>query len=715
MIDMKIKVGLSDDFLNSLTKIQKKQQSKVLSFVNKFRTEPTSSGINYEKINNARSNYLYSVRIDLTYRAIIFKPDKGNIYILLWVDHHDEAYAWAERKQIKIHPNTGTLQVYEAVTEEEVVKENLIENTSNSTGHLSPFAELRDRQLLRLGVPEEMLSLVKKISSEKELDNFNKILPAEAYESLFYILAGDTYENALANVSSASESEKEKIDIEDYSSALNKSETRRKIYVVENETELTRILNSPLEKWRVFLHPLQRKLIERNWNGPVRVLGGAGTGKTVCAIHRAKWLVTQIFTEPNDRVLFTTYTRNLAEDIKENLRTICTPEIMKKIEVVNLDRWILNFLKQRDYNYSIDYGTRCKELWNKALDLIPGELDLRESFYREEWERVVQPQGIESLPHYMRASRIGRGVRLSAKQRKAIWTVFEEYRALLEENHLRESEDALRDARAILTSDEIQLPYKAVIVDEAQDMGVQAFKLIRALVPENNDDIFIVGDAHQRIYRHKVVLGRCGIKIVGRSKKLKINYRTTDETRKWAESLLYGIEFDDLDGGTDNNKGYKSLMHGIEPIIKPCRSIKEETDFILKYIESVFEQEQQYKGICIVSRTNDLLKEYEGILKYNNIPCYFVKRDGPEDRSKEGIRLATMHRVKGLEFDRVIICGVHEGKVPLKIKNTISDDLTVSNDHESHERSLMYVSATRARKEVVVTCHGKLSRFIKCE
>ncbi|MBW2570457.1 MAG: ATP-dependent helicase [Deltaproteobacteria bacterium] len=674
----KIKVAIASDFLLSFSKIPRKQQAKVMNFITKFRSNP----------------------------MLVLKPDTGNIYVLLWIDHHDKAYKWAENKAYKIHPETGSLQVIDI---EESQDKQVAEVFGAEESVL--FADIRDRHLLRLGVPELQLQLVRGLKTEDDLDRIADQLPQEAYEALFFLSEGFSLEDVLQDIEMTAK--KEKVDTDDYETALNNPDSRRRFLVVEDDLELAAILNAPLEKWRIFLHPSQQKLVERNWNGSVRVLGGAGTGKTVAAMHRAKWLVQNVFTNEKDRILFTTFTRNLAADIQENLSKICSREMMRRIEVVNLDRWVSGILKKNGYDYKIDYGYRTEPLWNKALDLVPNELDFDLSFYREEWERVIQPQAITSVEDYMKASRVGRGVRLNRKARKAAWTVFEEYRALLNEHGLKESNDAMRDAKLLLERKKEILPYKAIIVDEAQDMGIQAFKLIRQMIPEEKkNDLFIVGDAHQRIYRHKVVLSQCGINIRGRGRKLRINYRTTDETRKWAIGLLKGVKVDDLDGGTDDQKGYKALLHGIMPDVRHFNNFQEEVSFIAEYIRKIKNETGSIKEVCLVARTNNLLKQYESAISAKGFEIYLVRRSEAEDRTSPGLRLATMHRVKGLEFDRVIIAGVNEGVVPFEGAQSYSSDTVVKRESEIQERALLYVSATRAKKEVVVTSFGKSSRFL---
>lgn len=699
-------VAISSEFMNAFAAIPKKMQSKVLEFITKFRSNPMAPSINYEKITQFKDQSLRSVRIDDTYRGIVKKPDTGNVYMLLWVDHHDKAYEWARNKKCTINRETGSLQVYE-VDEIEIEKASALQTENQK----DLFASVHNRHLVKIGIPEELLPLVRTIWTEDQLEKAADQFPMEAHEALTALAAGFTLDEVL-NEYGMVEDEKT-IDTTDYATALKNPDSKRRFVVVENDLELQEILEAPLEKWRVFLHPSQRNIVEKEWNGPVRILGGAGTGKTVVAIHRAKYLAEHVFTQEHDKILFTTFTRNLAADIKENLSKICSDRLMRRIEVINLDRWVTSFLRKNDYTYEIDYGKRTKYFWDKAITLAPSELGLADSFYREEWERVIQPQGITSFPEYVKAARIGRGVRLTRPDRKAIWSVFEEYRLLLNEHNLREVDDAMRDACALIKEKGDILPYRAVVVDEAQDMGVQAFKLIRQIAGQaHRNDIFIVGDAHQRIYRHKVVLGQCGIKITGRGRTLRINYRTTEENRRWAVGLLRGIDFDDLDGGQDDQKGYKSLLHGSIPVIEHFHSFQAEVAYIINYLKTVENSGEDLNQVCLVARTHDLLIQYDGALKSRGLETYSIKRDEAEDRRKPGVRLATMHRVKGLEFDRIIIAGVNEGIVPLRANATSSSDKIIKEENETQEKALLYVAATRAKKSVLVTSFDNPSGFL---
>jgi len=350
-----IKVAIASDFLSAFAKIPQQQQNKVLRFVNKFQTDPTMSGINYEKVKAFKDPNLRSVRIDDTYRAIVLKPEKGNVYMLLWVDHHDKAYRWAKNKKCDINAETGSLQIYESefldVTHSQEQQEDFFDNPS---GPLL-FEGIKDKQLISLGVPQDLLPLVRSFKDISELDQHAHIFSQDVYEVLSLLADGCSYEEVYQVLQEILQ-ETGQVDTDDFAGALDNPISRQRFYVLEDDLELMEMLKAPLEKWRVFLHPSQRKLVERNWNGPVRVLGGAGTGKTVVAMHRARWLAKHFIAGPHERILFTTFTRNLAADILANLQKICTDDQLKSIEVVNLDRWVSNFLRQNGYEYTIVYN-----------------------------------------------------------------------------------------------------------------------------------------------------------------------------------------------------------------------------------------------------------------------------------------------------------------------------------------------------------------------
>ena len=726
MSDLKVRVAISADFFTAFAAIPRQRQNKVVNFINKFRNNPTSPGINYEKIVNAFDSNIRSVRIDETYRGIVLKPKSSNVYLLLWVDHHDDAYRWAVRKKCIINSQTGSIQVFdveennESVPSKNVIRESEVKSNNTTVGEAQNissedpiFKNISDELLIKIGVPDEALSIARKICSLSDLDKNINLLPPDAYEALYFLAEGYSIDEVLDEFARNDE----EVDTEDFAAALSNINTQQKFIVLDDEdgeNELKEILSAPLEKWRVFLHPTQRKIVEKSFNGAVRVLGGAGTGKTVVAMHRAKWLAENILNKSNEKILFTTFTRNLAEDIKSNLRKICTPEIMKKIDVVNIDAWVIDFLKKHNYNYKVVYGKELEEIWARALTIASSKIQVPEAFYKEEWEKVVIPNDITTKDEYIKVARLGRGIRLDRKARLLVWKVFEEFKTLMNENSVRDVDTAMMEARLLLKNYGNILPYKTVIVDESQDLGMQSFKLIRQIAGEEHpNDIFIVGDTHQRIYSNKVVLSKCGINIKGRSHRLKINYRTTEETRTWAFNLLNGIKFDDLDTGVEDNKGYKSLLHGPKPEVLNFKYIDEEVNYIASKIKELNNNGIDLNNICLVARTDRQLESYRELLRDKMIKTYKIHRKEAEDRENKSIRVATMHRVKGLEFDYVFLVGVNDGIIPFKPLIESSSDNSVKKQRIIAERSLLYVAATRAKKEVFVSSYGKESEFLK--
>lgn len=687
------KIAMSDDFLKSFASIPRDQQQAVMAFIAKFRRNPTAAGINYERIQNAGDPNMRSVRINEGVRGIVLKPDVGNVYCLLWVDRHDDAYQWACRHRATIHPDVGSIQVYAVELPEAVAAAA----ESKSAPAAGLFATLKDREIRRLGVPEDMLPAVRGVTNDVELDNLQKLLPDEAYEALYLYAAGEPYEKIIAD-----QSPPPVVDPVDFSAALDLDTTRRHFVVLTEDSDLEALLAAPLERWRVFLHPSQRKLVDRDWSGPVKVTGGAGTGKTVVAMHRVARLARQFAGLPGRPVVFTTFTRTLADDIRRHLELLCTPQELEKIQVTNLDQWATGLLRRFGYKPELlyDEGAR-RDYWRAAMSALPGTIDLPQQFMRAEYERVVLQQGCETAEDYLRASRVGRGGQLSRATRKAIWPVFAEYRAQLHAANLREPEEAYRDARRLLLQNKPELGIRTMVVDEAQDISAAAFELIRAAVPAGANDLFLVGDAHQRIYRHRVVLNRTGIEVRGRSRSLRVNYRTTDEIRKWACAQLEGCEIDDLDGSADSLRGYQSLTHGDAPDVIPSASTAADTQKVMTILKQLEADGIEARQVCIATRTNDDCVAMADALKHEGLQCQRLDRNTPDDASAPGARVATMHRIKGLEFSVVIIAG-YRGIQHYAEQIARFEDAGVHEDAEQAERCLLHVAATRAKRNLFV-------------
>jgi len=712
-MSLKPKVALSQDFLFQLAKLPSGAQSKVLKWAVKFQADPKSPGINYEKINAARDPNLKSVRLDLDWRGIVFKPDSGDVYVLLHVDHHDAAYRWAERRKIAINPVTGAMQIVfveevaaparvvaTAVTTPVVAAEETTaakEATSQAvltTPKPPLFAALSDRELMSIGVPEDWIGRIQGVQTEEALDGLQTSLPVEAYEGLFLLAAGDTIDQVLTSRETRVD---RTIDTTDFMTALTTPESQSRFVIVDDDEAMLAIMNAPLSQWRIFLHPTQHKLASGDRSGPVRVLGGAGTGKTVVAMHRAKWLAENR-TPDGKKVLFTTFTKNLALDIEDNLKTLCSPKTMAKMEVRNLDAWVHGFMRSRKLEHKLVYDRSqdgALQAWQAALAVKDASIDLPTTFYEQEFEQVVLAQGVTTRDEYRAVRRTGRGVILNRAKRDAIWPVFEEYRGQLASRKLKEVDDAYRDIASVLSqqpqSDGTALPYSAIVIDETQDFGPQALKLLRAMMPRETNDLFFVGDGHQRIYsRHRAAMSKCGIDIRGRSRKLYLNYRTTDEIRHLAVALLQGCEVDDLDDGHDETRRYKSLSHGPVPVVVDAASLEVAIKLAIESAKAWQSQDEQgHPGsTCVIASSRSVRETFAKQFVAAGFKTSVIDANQNAGKDASCIYFATMHRAKGLEFDRVIV-----------VASASSFGKPLDTDSQ---RKLIYVALTRAKRDALL-------------
>ena len=285
------------------------------------------------------------------------------------------------------------------------------------------------------------------------------------------------------------------------------------------------------------------------------------------------------------------------------------------------------------------------------------------------------------------------------------------------EQGIAEPDDAYRDASAILSTDAERLPYYAVVVDEFQDMGEQAFRLIRSIIPADRESgdansLFIVGDAHQRIYARKASMSSCGIEVRGRSRRLKVNYRTTNEIRNWAVSILAGVDVDDMDGGHDDLLGYTSLYHGESPELQGYDTEESELEALFGWIKSVCPNEEGLSEVGILLRTRKSAERIGKALEERGIATFTLSGSTTDDRSISGVRIATMHRAKGLEFHAVALPFASQALLPPRAVLSEAVDEADKRERLEREKSLLHVAATRAQKHLFVSWHGKPSELL---
>lgn len=638
------------------------------------------------------------------FAAVLLAPESDDVRVLLWVGARGDAIAWARARRFEIHETTGALQ-------EVLVGEPAVREASDGAAPIVGAAS--DEQLLKLGVPSEFVKLIPEVRSDEAFEAILALLPAEAGERLLKLATGDPLERVLAEARAAAATSTGRRPAIDLELALRHPDARRRFFVPESVRALEKALEKPLDAWRLFLHPDQAALVRRRFRGPARVLGGAGTGKTVVAVHRARHLARTLGRE-GGRILFTTYSRNLAENLRPLVTSICGADA-EAVEVTHIDSWAVGLLHRSDVHPDIANEEAIESAWEAALRETDDPVWPTVSEFRDEFEWAIEQHGARTANAYVGLPRTGRG-RLGRGKQLAAFEVFERFRKHLGEQMLWVDIHA-RACEIVAALPEP--PYRAMVVDEAQDMTGEQLRLIRALAPEDDNDLFFVGDAHQRIYRKPVVFSACGIQIRGRSRRLTLNYRTTETIRRFAIRSLEGQAFDDLDGGDDTDEGCVSLRPGVAPNQLPCDSTEDEANRVATEIASLLEGGCPPGGVCAVARQKQRLGAIGDALTARDVPVHRLherkkrqsgrsKKSAPE---KEAVSLTTMHRVKGLEFLHVFLVGVEKGEVP-RARLIEGADETARARIERQERSLFYVAGTRARERLYVSWVGEPSPFI---
>jgi superfamily I DNA/RNA helicase/mRNA-degrading endonuclease RelE of RelBE toxin-antitoxin system len=704
--------------------LPRKAQRKADELLRKLMTDPRQASIHYEPIRGAHDRQLRSLRVGDDYRAVIRAPETGEVFLLLWVDHHDEAYRWAASKQTEVHPATGTLQLFDVEGAARALTSLGGEETERQAPQGSApaevegprlFAAFTDDEVFHAGVPRALIPAVRAVLTEVDLDQLLPHLPTEAAQMLTGLAAGFTLdallEETLGRTSPPSQTPSATVDASDVDAALTRPSTQQQFRIVDGEFDLDAALANPLDVWRVYLHPKQRLLARARTKGPMRVTGGAGTGKTVVALHRAAFLVREVFTKPDDRVLFTTFTVNLAHDVRRQLEKLLEPKDLARVEVKNLDSWASDYLHGKGEALRVATDDAVAQAWTRVLDVYAVD-GVTPEFCKTEWREVVQAQDLTDEEAYVRSVRLHRGLALGRRERRQLWPLFQGYRQELSASGVVEYVEILRHARKRLEADAEAPRYRAVVVDETQDLSLEALRLVRAIAgPEHPDDLFLVGDAHQRIYGRAVPLGSAGINVRGRrSQELRLNYRTTAAICRWSLGALGAEEMDDLDDGPASRRGYVSLREGQPPSLHVFEHAADEVGFVVGEVQRLLASGTPPEGICITARRASALRDrFLDALGRAGIVADVLDREEPRHPS---VRLATMHRIKGLEFPVVFVVGVNEGEMPLRIKALETSDPVVAHRNELAERCLLYVAASRARDALFVSSFGTPSPFL---
>ncbi len=691
-----MKLLLYDKFMESFIKLNKTTQKKVLDFQRKFRENSKSAAIHLEPISDFKDASLRTARIDQKYRAVIKVLDNDHYY-LLWVDNHDEAMAWARNKRFDWNDKTNGMQVF---TDERVVEaEQQLHALERPTPEVLPLEAFSDDELEAIGVPLPLVPSVRPIGGVDDLESLEKHLPPEAFENLFNLLDGAPIERIIEEVREGAEA----------AGDMSLNNARSFIEVLDDHV-LEEALAGSFDKWRYFLHPSQRMLVTGDFKGSVKVSGGAGTGKTVAALHRLKHLA-ETKTDPRP-ILFTTFTKALTVNLAGLVESLGVPSSM--VKVTNFDKLAMDLALQVGLRKSgsvvwFSDNASYKELWDRvAQESASG---WGSDWLQREYEEVILLHDVVDEAGYVRVPRVGRGKAIGRRMRLEVWGLVQRFQELKGGNWLvQELYNALARHHA---APGVRRPFSHAVVDELQDLSNIELRLLRSLVDEGANDLMLVGDPMQSVYNRSINFSKVGIHIRGkRSKRLRINYRTTEEIKKVALSVVSGVRFDDFDGGEESKQGYVSLVRGDRPVYRVFQRKQEELEFVCSAVAALLEEGHALPSqIAIGCRLNRSVSDFISALHAAGIPHYkMVKERRVGD--KNGVVVLSLHNLKGLEFKHVFLADVTANTAPLDPRIGTDDDPGAA-DREKTERSLHYVAASRAIQALTITGSGEPSPWFE--
>jgi superfamily I DNA/RNA helicase/mRNA-degrading endonuclease RelE of RelBE toxin-antitoxin system len=709
---------IADTFTDSLARLTGDEQKAVKTTAFDLQLNPANPGMQLHKLDRAKDRNFWSVRVSADLRIIVHKSSDG--LLLCYVNHHDKAYRWAERRTLEVHPRTGAAQFVEIrETVQEIAAPRYVDAEAPIPPKPALFAGVAEDRLLEYGVPAEWLNDVLAADEDSLLDLVEH-LPAEAAEALLELAVGgippvaakaasapDRLERpAAAPAISASVTPTDMAAPAPAPSPFEHPDAQRRFRSISTPEELERALEYPWEKWTVFLHPAQRELVEQDYGGPARISGSAGTGKTIVGLHRAVFLARK---HPDARVLLATFSDALANALSARLWRLIgnEPRLGERLEVHAVDE-----IGRRLYELQFgppriaDRDLICELLASAAADVEGHRFSPQ--FLLAEWEQVVDAWQLDTWEAYRDVPRLGRKTRLPGQQRAALWSIFERAREALKTRALT-TMAGLFNALAAAIGERKHAPFDHVIVDEAQDVSVAQLKFLAALGGERPNGLFFTGDLGQRIFQQPFSWRTLGVEVRGRSHTLRVNYRTSHQIRMQADRLL-GSELADVDGNVEARRGTISLFTGPVPVVEVFATAEEETEAVGRWLSDREKEGIQPREIAVFVRSEAQLDRARAAIDAAGIPYKIL--DEKVETTSEHVSISTMHLAKGLEFRAVAVIGCDDEMVPLQSRvEDVTDDSDLDEVYNT-ERQLLYVACTRARDHLLVTAVEPGSEFL---
>jgi len=683
---------IADTFTDSLGRLTGDEQKLVKTAAFDLQLNPANPGMSFHRLDKAKDKDFWSVRVGSDLRLIVHRTS-GSL-LLCYVAHHDRAYDWAQRRRLQTHPKTGAAQfveIREAVQQVLIPRFVEVETPRPATVKPPLFQTASDDELLNYGVPPEWLSDVRS-ATEDSLLALADHLPSEASEALLELATGGTPRIAKPPVAATN--------------PFDHPDAQRRFRVMTNVEELQRALDFPWDKWTIFLHPEQRQWVERDYSGPARVSGSAGTGKTIVALHRAAHLAR---THPDARVLLTTFSDSLANALHTQLKRLLSsePHLAERIDVHAINAIGLRLYRSNVGQAAIASREVIRELAQEAATAVGGH-KFSLHFLVTEWEQVVDAWQLDTWDAYRDVARLGRKTRLPEGARTVLWSIFERIRAGLTARDLITHAGLFTSLAASISAHKNPV-FDFAVVDEAQDISVAHLRFFAAMGGGRPNALFFAGDLGQRIFQQPFSWKALGVDIRGRSRTLRVNYRTSHQIRTQADRLL-GPVVTDVDGEREDRSDTISVFNGPPPEIRTLKDESEEIAAVGAWIAERSKGGVVPREFGVFVRSAAQLARARAAVTASGLP--FTILDEHVESTSGHVAISTMHLAKGLEFRAVVVMACDDEIIPLQERiETVGDDADLQEVYDT-ERHLLYVACTRARDHLLVTSVEPASEFL---
>lgn len=677
---------IADTFTDSLGRLTAEDQKAAKTTAFDLQLNPSAPGLNFHRVEKSKDKNFWSVRVSSDIRLIMHRTTSS--LLLCYVDHHDKAYAWAERRKLETHPKTGAAQLVEIRERvEEIVIPKYVEVPTPAK---ALFAQASDDDLLAYGVPPEWLQDVKN-ATEASILELASHLPGEAAEALLELATGNIPKITPVVIPGGN--------------PFTHPDAMRRFRVMQDVEELEQALDYPWGKWMVFLHPAQRQWIERDYSGATRVSGSAGTGKTIVALHRAVYLVRHY---PESRVLLTTFSKPLANALHDKVRLLIGKELRlaERLEVLPL-----NVVAERFYTRLFGKPKFATNDWlgtNLLKAAVSVGLKFSIHFLLSEYHDLLDAWQLETWEAYRDVKRLGRKTRLSETQRANLWTVFLEVKQQLAQAGFITQSGMFNRLTTHFTNAS-HTPFDFIVMDEAQDVSVAQLRFLAAIAAPRANGLFFAGDLGQRIFQTPFSWKAVGVDIRGRSRTLHINYRTSHQIRMQTDQLLEP-EIADVDGNTELRTGTVSVFNGATPRVQTFTSSELESKAVGIWLHELQKMGVATHEIGVFVRSSAEIPRAKAAMLESGLG--FKVLDEALEMAADQVSVSTMHHAKGLEFKAVMVMACDDEVIPLQERiESISDETDLEEVYNS-ERNLLYVACTRARDYLWVSGIDPVSEFL---